>query len=444
MHGARKPQRSITWGLLALLVVSCVIRVVLALRGGQMFWLDEAVLYQSLGASPAALSVTAAVLGSASVAVIALVYVLALRIGAPREEALLAAALTAATACLVVYARHVLPYDASLALALTALWLALGPTTSWTRSLAVGLVAGLALLTYYGNQSLVVTVVIVHALAGSRHAVRLLGAVGGVAMPLVALQVASLALGGPTFLERFWEHQVGNGPTTMVDVQGDLAEGWLLPFRYFWASEHGLAALWLAALAAAPWCTRRVPRLAWWLAIVVALYAQLALFSTGLGVAAALGRLARPIAPFLCLFAAGWLWSLPRRRGVVTVGVALLAAQASWNLQAPLRQVWPSQLHKQIAPTRSLLSVRGPEEAGKTICDLDNSPKPGVVLVNTCTWLYPLRAVHPAIVGRTLETWAHPLQYLPYQYEVLNPEMRAVAARADLSMRLVEQPDVGH
>jgi hypothetical protein len=65
------------------------------------------------------------------------------------------------------------------------------------------------------------------------------------------------------------------------------------------------------------------------------------------------------------------------------------------------------------------------------------------VLVNTCTWLYPLRAVHPPIVGRTLKSWAHPLQYLPYQYEVLNPEMRAVAARADLSMRLVDQGKPG-
>ena len=31
---------------------------------------------------------------------------------------------------------------------------------------------------------------------------------------------------------------------------------------------------------------------------------------------------------------------------------------------------------------------------------------------------------------------------MPYQYEVLNPEMRAVAGRADLSMRLVDQSGV--
>jgi len=484
MDVAREPRRSTTWWLLALLVGSWGLRALLAFRGGQMFWLDEAnrwypgmriaaalhhhhdaheaitellkqsaqhpgfllftvpaaELYEALGSTPTALSIVAALLGLASVAVIALVYALARRAGSERGEALLAAALTASTAFLVVYARHVLPYDASLALALAALWLGLAPATSWARSLVVGFVTALALLTYYGNQSLVLAIVLVHVLAGTPRHVRLLGALVGGAFPLVQLQLVSIAAGGPTFFERFWFHQVGNGPRTMVDVQGDLAEGWLLPIRYLWASEHGLAVLWLVALLAAPFLIRRASGVGWWLTIVVLLYVQLALWSTGLQVAAALGRLVRPFTPFLCLLAATMVWRLPRR-GLAALVVLLVAVQAAWNLQVPLGQTWPSQLHKAIGPSRSLISVRGPEEAGKTICDLDNTPKPGMVLVNTCTWLYPLREVQPAIVGRTLQAWPHPLQYLPYQYEVLNPTMRAIAARADLRMRLVDQSD---
>lgn len=483
MHVVHDSRASMKWWLLGILAVAWAIRITLALRGGQMFWLDEsfrwypgqqiadafryhhdphealmvivkqssqhigflifsvpaALLFEISGRSPMAMGMTTAVLGLASVWVIAIVYGLARRMGADVEEALLAAALTAATACLTVYARHILPYDASLALALTALWLALDPRTSWIRSIFVGLGAGIALLVYYGNQSLVATVLAVHVLAGKHRPIRVLGSVGGVLIPLLGLQVLTVAAGGPAFLDQFWAHQVGNGPHTIVDVQGDLAEGWLLPFRYFWASEHGLAFVWLLALVVTPFLIGRVPRLRWWFGIVIVLYGQLALWSTGFGVAAALGRLARPIAPFLCLLTAGVLRNAPRQRGYVILGILALVGQASWNLTIPFQQVWPSQLHKEIGAPRSVLSVRGPEEAGVTACNTGDSTARGLVLVNTCTWLYPIRDVYPPIMGQTLRTWAHPLQYVPYQYEVLNPEMRAVAARADLSMRLVDQ-----
>jgi hypothetical protein len=269
------------------------------------------------------------------------------------------------------------------------------------------------------------------------------GAALGVAALVAELQLVTVATGGPGFVQRFWVHQVGNGVRTMIDVQGDLAEGWLLPFRYFWASEHGLAIVWGLALLSTPWLLRRTPHARWWLGIVAALYAQLALFSTGLHMAAALGRLARPMAPFLCLLTAAVVSALPVRRTATAMGLVVLLGQFAWNLATPFRQAWPSPLHKELAPKRYLLSVRGPEEAGRTICDDDRTPGTKVVLVNTCTWLYPLRDVYPQIPGRTLQRWPHPLQYLPYQYEVLNPEMRAVAARTDLSMRLVDQSGVG-
>jgi len=484
-RGAAKPQGGLhrcLWWLFGILVAGWTIRIVLALHGGQMFWLDEwfrwtpglrvatallrnqdpseaflivvrqpwphvgfvvftapaALLFKTLGSTPVAMSVATGLLALASVAVVGIVYPLALRVGADAEEALLAAALTAATACLTVYARHVLPYDVSMALALGTLWLALGERTSWRRSISVGIGSGAALLVYYGYQSLVAAVLVAHVFAGPGRRIRVAGSIVGFAIPLLVFHVMGMAVGAPPFVAGFWRHQTGNGPRTMADVQGDLGEGWLLPFRYFWASEHGLAVVWLAALVAAPFFVQRTPRVRWWLAMVALLYGQLALFSTGLGVAAALGRLARPLAPFLCLLTAAVFRDWLRRPAALVLGTVALVGQAAWNLATPMQQVWPSRLHQEIKPLRAMMSVRGPEEAGKTVCAAQSSTVSNVVLVNTCTWMYPLRDTFP-LRGRTLARWPHPLEYLPYQYEVLNPEMRAVAARSDLGMRLIDQ-----
>ena len=64
----------------------------------------------------------------------------------------------------------------------------------------------------------------------------------------------------------------------------------------------------------------------------------------------------------------------PPRRWVAVGGLAP-AAQLAWNLAMPLRQVWPSPLRREMAGTRYLLSVRGPEEAGKTVCDGDRDAR---------------------------------------------------------------------
>ena len=69
-------------------------------------------------------------LSQISVISIALVYAIARRAGRDRVEALIAAALMASAATMFYYARHLLPYDSSLALGLLALWCGLGTTAS--------------------------------------------------------------------------------------------------------------------------------------------------------------------------------------------------------------------------------------------------------------------------------------------------------------------------
>jgi len=60
------------------------------------------------------------------------------------------------------------------------------------------------------------------------------------------------------------------------------------------------------------------------------------------------------------------------------------------------------------------------------------------VLLNTATFLYPVRAGVPAPAGRVLTRYEHPLQFLPYQYEVYGAATRAIVQSTDISMRLID------
>jgi len=194
-----------TRGLVLLLAVASLLRLVLVVQGGQLYWPDERLYTQVLdifdlhrghpfdivkalvstqdhlgfaliSAIPAgvqfaighALSRTGnglmilpgAVLSQASVLSIALVYAIARRAGRDTAEALLAAVLMAAATTQFYYARHLLPYDSSLALGLLALWCALGRTRR--DSIACGAAASAAFITYNGYWLLVGMVLVMH------------------------------------------------------------------------------------------------------------------------------------------------------------------------------------------------------------------------------------------------------------------------------------------
>ncbi len=63
--------------------------------------------------------------------------------------------------------------------------------------------------------------------------------------------------------------------------------------------------------------------------------------------------------------------------------------------------------------------------------------------MNPAVFLYPPNGVAPPIPGRVLLRYAHPLQFIPYQYEVYDAAGRAVLAAADISMRLIDTWDSG-
>src|SRR5437868_6753133 len=153
--------------LILLLALASLLRLMLVVQGGQLYWPDERLYTQVLdifdlhrghafdivkalvstpdhlgfalvSALPAAIQIAlghalsrsgnglmilpGAVLAQASVVSIALVYAIARRAGRDTREALIAATLMASSTTMFYYARHLLPYDSALALGLLALW----------------------------------------------------------------------------------------------------------------------------------------------------------------------------------------------------------------------------------------------------------------------------------------------------------------------------------
>jgi len=479
--------------LLAITVLASVaLRLVLVQNGGQFFWLDEsfrfhpclqivdALYYPNhtwteiadvmarqhlhtgfvLVGTPATAvakwatlafhlrtveETTAMLLSLASVAAIVLVYAIARRLDATRWEAWTAAFLMAATNCIFYYSRHLLPYDSALALGLFALWWGLFPRWTTPRCFVLGLVGGLAYMDYFGYLTLVLAVTTVCVLRHLRswwivpHVI----AIGiGFLVPPLAMQAFTLvhSAGMPPFLRDLFALMV-------LANQGGYEEGWRVPWAYLWLSEHGLLFVWAAGVIAVLALARQRDsasrrRGLVWLAIAAIVYALLAVNSTVLHKSVVLGRFARQLVPFLCLATAAAVSDLAARRVVPRTAWALAALavvlQAAVNFSGPLRQWFiPEVEHEVLARYPGVavahdMSVLGPEWDQP----VDHAAR--FVLLNTITFPYPAKSVAPPTAGRVLLSHDHPLQFLPYQYEVYDAAGREVLQSADLSMRLID------
>jgi hypothetical protein len=489
--------------LVSILFVSAAIRIVLVGKGGQMFWLDEShrfhpclqivdairwpnhtwtevadvisrqhlhtgFLFVGIPATVVATRVMQAfqvssiqvaaayVLSFMSVASILLVYLLARRLAAPRWEAVAAAFLLACTNCMFYYARHVLPYDSSLALNLFVLWLAMTPRQSIGRWFRVGFLGGAAYLMYFGYLTLVLAIALVSILRGHRLGDLVRGRgltkviTSGVAFGS-GFVVLPLAMHAFTLIHSAGQRPFLNDVVALMQLanQGGYAEGWSIPWAYLWFNEHGLLLLWMGGAVAVLALAREGAEASRhrglvWLALAGLIYFQLAFNSTVMHKAVVLGRFARQLVPFLCLATAAAASDLTARRRLPAAAwagfVAAILAQAAANFSVPLGQWFVPEVEAEVAAAYGNLgsltrdvSVIGPEWGEAA------DPAARYVLLNTVTFLYPAKAIAPPIEGRVLLRHPHPLEFLPYQYEVYDAEERAVLQAADISMRLVEK-----
>jgi hypothetical protein len=369
-----KPYR---W-LASLAIVSTLLRVILVLRGGQLYWPDESrilrtwvVLKRPAGALayilhiepytpshwfytilaiPFALvqalymwlrdiplntetvkaNLWVMALGTClfSVACIILVYFIAKRAGATEFESLSAALFLATSTSILYYSRHLFCFDAGMALALLAMWIALKPGPLW-RSVACGLIAGLAFSTYNGCWPMAGLALVVHTLRPLPTIPEFLkrSFVAGITMvlPYGTLELLTRLLGMPSYI-------FGMRGFMGAEIMGSFEEGWKFPAIYLWDCEHLILIVWivLAVLAF---------RRSWlWLSLLLGTYLFLALPSH-LHIVVVYGRTARQLIPFLCLAAAYGISRLPKPAAAAVL--LLVVAQFACNISVPLRQHFP-------------------------------------------------------------------------------------------------------
>ncbi len=474
--------------LILLLAASISLRVVLVLRGGQLYFPDEERYFRSvqfvtlfaggdlggalrlilgatdhtgfalLGIIPATIQLgverlfgvlpdntfwlPALFLSMMSVLCIALVAAIARRAGAGEKEAFIAALLMASATSMFYFSRHLVPYDLSLAMALLAFWLGLDARAGFVRSFVCGVLAGSAFLTYNGYWLIAMLAGLAPILWASPSISSIITrgvevGLGFVLFP-VLLTLGTVLIGMTPFLSAMTQFA---GTVN----QGTFSEGWSLPWEYFWDAEHGLFLLWIASVLFVIWLglrhRERLPMRAYlWLGVPAVIYLILSLGSAGLDKFVVYGRLAREMVPFFSLSTALAITFLSERvqftRQWVGVGAILLAMQVALNFWQPLIQQFPNDIVRSVQVTYGsvgrALTVKGPPVFGS-----DPKLESQYILLNA-QYLYPISGTRKPPAGRIVLQATHPLEYLPYQYEGHDPGERAILRSTDISMRLID------
>jgi hypothetical protein len=478
--------------LAALLLVSAVLRVALALQGGQFFLADEArytrgvAIYQALRTGDAAglreelkwpehagfnllnsavaalqhalaqltasgdwtqpqnifatAPLAAAVLGLCSVLNIWLVHRLARAAGAGEAEALWAALLMAASNTLFYYSRHLLPYDSALAAALGALIFALTPAGR-PRAAASGALAALTYGLYNGYWFLPPVVFLALLLSQPDGAARRTAGLrwSGGFLGLLALLLLPGTVAGGAF---YWRTLFAFSGTVR---QGLFAEGWSLPGEYFWHAEGwlglvvGAGVLFAAVRAVRPGAESA--RLRLWLLLLAAAYLLPVAASVGLKLFVVYARTCRPLVPLLCLPGAWALHTLAARRPRLGPPlVAFIVAGAGAMFVPHFYRVFPRDVEFQVLGqyglTKHWLSFTGSIYQPLVL----PVKRPDLVLVNAQR-LYPLRDYRGYPPGAVLFSVAHPLAYRPYQYEAHTPRERALLRGHAPAIQLIRLAD---
>ena len=245
---------------------------------------------------------TYAVFSLFSLANIFLVWRIALRYQASAREAFYAAAFMACSASMLIFSRHLVPYDLSLTFWLGAVAVCAGDRPSPLRFALCGMLCVFSFLTYNGYWLLLPVLCVMLAL----HSSWTLGALAVRAVSMAAgslLGLSPLLLTGRTLASVVSEYKGFSKTITM----GDYADGWTYPLEYLWHCE-GLVLVFHLACAAllTAWVLRRLEkgRGRTYLVGLLLTYFILGASSAVLHAFVVYGRTARVLVPFLCLASA--------------------------------------------------------------------------------------------------------------------------------------------
>jgi hypothetical protein len=376
----------------------------------------------------------AGLLGLSSTASLFFIHRIALAAGARREAADWALLLAACSTCLWFYSRHLVPYDCALAAALGSIWLALAGRGA-AAVLGSGALAAATLTLYSGYWFLVPLCALAHVGRGELGARALRWTLGFLLVLLPVLLPGALWEGA-----LYWRSLVGFSGSA---VHGEFAEGWSLPGRYAWATEGWFGAAVAAAIAGGI-CARRGIRLGAgapagrWLVLLLAGYGLLVVTANLLEAFVVYGRTARALAPFVCLLAgeslAALTADLPRARRLAMIGSVALALS---NFLAHARLEFPVEFERTARRLIDGVPVRVFSfSAVQPLARLEPVTRPEFAVVNTGT-LHPLGEFIGYPAGETRRRAWHPSAAPAYQFEGYTPRERGLLRQHPPEMRLV-------
>jgi hypothetical protein len=362
-----------------------------------------------------------------------LIYAISLRAGANQKQALHALIFSAMSMSLLYYTRHLLPYDTGMTFGLLAVHAALDERPSARAALACGVLSFLCFITYNGYWILTGLTMVLCVLRRSDtfagfFRTGIWTAIGFIAPALLLLEISALA--GINLVEKY------RSLSTTVS-QGTLAEGWSLPFEYYWHTEHFVFIAFLVLAIPALFDQNKRNKTAWtWAGAAAFIYLNMVLLSVVLQKFVVMARQVRQMTPFLILLAAGGLAVLEQRSSIgqklVRGILAVLLLQAGWNylssynLTYPREFVWKTQTrYPEFEFSEKRLAFGAP-----TLCQNN-----GYILEYVKHFELPPKA-DPEIQGQILLSAPHPDNFLPYQYEGYTYDQRLVFHELKPEMRL--------
>lgn len=375
-----------------------------------------------------------------SAANIALIFLLARKLGATEHEALWAMLLGATSNTLFYYSAHLLPYDPAMTMGLLALYAAVGRPASLGAAFLTGLLAMLTFFIYNGYYTLAGYAMAVHAALNLERWRRYLWRVAllgmGFSLPLFAFALVLYVFFGQDVLARYVAF-------AQTPTHGDFSEGVVLPFKYFWVSEGGMSIAWLLLLLLLlpAWWRKRWPGrlIISWVGVGI-IYGWMAWNSAAMEKMVVYGRLVRQLVPFIAMAGGCSLAILERRpygsfsTGLVAVGLLILAAV---NMHKPLTLIFPREFMEHAKACCPGLQWSDTQFSFLAPDVVDA----GSYRAHFIKYIYP-RPVAAAVPEGILRLHAaHPQTYPPFLYEGFDREQREAFRQTDLVMGIEESPE---
>lgn len=442
-----------------LVAISLLLRLVLVMRGGQLFNPDE---YRYLTSREVALEIykgeyddaisilmsTADHLGFKAIGIIPallelresrdinnknaiipaiffslfsslniiIIWYIALKLKADELEALYAAFFMATSNAMFYYSSHLFPYDIALTFSLLALYIGLTEGNKLWRSIFTGLFAFLTFFTYNGYWVLTVLTMGLHLFIVYKNKHKVIPSLIlmslGAFIPFVLILAISNLYGND-----LWSDYISFSKTIN---NGVFSDGAIIPFNYFWAAEKIISAVWfiLFTIALVQVYKRQSLGAFLWIGSVLFIYGSFITSSVILQKFVVYGRLARQMIPFLALTSAYSLRNIQENKAFgkyfLTLVISIVAIQAYINFRAPLSLTYPQEFIQEMKlrypdfnPPKNLTYFYTPN-----IVDFDSYRAYYV------QFLFPLPRNYPPVEGEVLMRAKNPLSvFQPFWYD---------------------------